>query len=103
MLPEPQRIILVAQKPEGEPMGREKRRNTSGKHREEDPQNFENISHEVRKGQSPSVGEEGTEEDRRQWEKTRDLHEEAKQITEKADESRRKTEEGRHDHSQGRG
>src|SRR5215213_5866645 len=97
MLPEPQRIILVAQKPEGEPMGREKRRNTSGKHREEDPQNFENISHEVRKGQSPSVGEEGTEKDRRQWEKTRDLHEEAKQFSEKSDASHQEAE--NHDHT----
>ena len=78
-------------------MGREERRDTSGKHREEDPQNFENISHEVRKGQSPSVGEEGTEEDRRQWEKTRDLHGEAKQITEKADVSHQEAE--NHDHT----
>ena len=54
-------------------MDREERRDTSGKQRGEDPQGFENISHEVRKGQSPSVDEEGTEEDRRQWEKTRDL------------------------------
>jgi len=73
-------------------MDKEKRRDTSDKH-EEDPQDFENISREVRQGQSPAVGEEGTEEDRKQWEKTRDLHEEAKQITEKADASHRKTEE----------
>jgi len=73
-------------------MDEEERRDASGEHQEEDPQDFENISREVRKGQSPAIGEEGTEEDRRQWEKTRDLHEEAKQITEKADESRRKTE-----------
>jgi hypothetical protein len=73
-------------------MDEEERRDESGKHHEEDPQDFENISHEVRNGQSPTIGEEGTEEDRRQWEKTRDLHEEAEQITEKADESRRKTE-----------
>jgi hypothetical protein len=50
-------------------MDREERRDTSGKHREEDPQDFENIGHEVRERQSPSVGEEGTEEDRRQWKK----------------------------------
>jgi hypothetical protein len=73
-------------------MDEEERRDESGKHHEEDPQDFENVSREVRKGQSPTIGEEGTEEDRRQWEKTRDLHEEAEQITEKADESRRKTE-----------
>jgi hypothetical protein len=73
-------------------MDEEERRDASGKHQEEDPQDFENISREGRKGQSPTIGEEGTEEDRRQWEKTRDLHEEAEQITDKADESRRKTE-----------
>ncbi len=55
-------------------MDRQERRDTSGKHREEDPQDFENIGHEVRERQSPSVGEEGTEEDRRQWKKIRDLH-----------------------------
>jgi hypothetical protein len=81
-------------------MAKEERQDTSGKH-QEDPQAFEKISREEREGQSPSIGEEGTEEDRRQWERTRNLHEEAKQITEKADESNRKGEEGRHDHSQG--
>ena len=75
-------------------MDRQERRDTSGKHREEDPQDFENIGHEVRERQSPSVGEEGTEEDRRQWKKTRDLHEEAKQITEKADQSHRRERRG---------
>jgi hypothetical protein len=84
-------------------MDKEERRDTSGEHQEEDPRAFENIGREEREGQSPSTGEEGAEEDRRQWEKTRDLHEEARQITEKADESHRKVEEGRHDHSQGRG
>jgi hypothetical protein len=68
-------------------MVKEERQDTSGKHQEEDPQAFEHISREEREGQSPTIGEEGTEEDRSQWEKTRDLHEEAKQITEKADES----------------
>ena len=82
-------------------MGKEERQDTSGKHQEEDPQAFENISCEDREGQSPSMGEEGTEEDRSQWERTRNLHEEAKQITEKADESNRKEEEGRHDHPRG--
>ncbi|MDQ3863049.1 MAG: hypothetical protein M3317_06055 [Actinomycetota bacterium] len=71
-------------------MQTEERRNTSGEHQEEDPQGFENISREVREGQSPSIGEEGTEEERRQWEKTRNLREEAKRVTEKADELPRK-------------
>jgi hypothetical protein len=47
-------------------MQTEERRNTSGEHQEEDPQGFEIISREVREGQSPSIGEEGTEEERRQ-------------------------------------
>jgi hypothetical protein len=81
-------------------MAKEERREMSGEH-QEDPQAFENISREARKGQSPSLGEEGTEEDRRQWERTRDLHEESKQVTEHADDSNRKGVEGSHDHSQG--
>ena len=68
-------------------MDKEERRNTSDENQAEDSQDFQNISREVRERQSPSEGEEGTEEDRSQWEKTRDLHEEAKQITEKADAS----------------
>jgi hypothetical protein len=68
-------------------MDREERRETAG---EEDDQAFENVGREVRERQSPSIGEEGTEEDRRQWEKTRDLHEEAKQISEKTDARHRK-------------
>jgi len=82
-------------------MDKEERWDTSGKHQEKDSQDFENLSREERGGQSPSVGEEGTEEDRRQWEKTRDLHEEAKQITEKADESHRNVDEGNQEQSQG--
>jgi hypothetical protein len=82
-------------------MGKEERQDTSGKHQEEDPQAFENISREDREGQSPSMGEEGTEEDRSQWERTRNLHEEANQITEKAEESHPKGEEGSHDRPQG--
>ena len=82
-------------------MDKEERRDNSGEHQEEDPQDFENISREVRKRQSPSVGEEGTEEDRMQWEKTRDLHEEAKQITEKADASHQEVDEGIQEQSQG--
>jgi hypothetical protein len=76
-------------------MAKEERRDMSGEQKEEAPQAFENISREERGEQSPSVGEEGTEEDRKQWESTRDLHEEAKRITEKADESHRKVEEGK--------
>ncbi len=82
-------------------MDKEERRDTSEEQKEEDPRAFENINREAREGQSPSIGEEGTEEDRRQWEKTRDLHEEAKQITDKADEPHRKVEQENHDHSQG--
>ncbi len=82
-------------------MDKEERRNTTDEQKEEDPRAFEDISREVREGQSPSIGEEGTEDDRRQWEKTRDLHEEAKQITGKADEPHRKVEQENHDHSQG--
>jgi len=81
-------------------MDKEERRDTSDKHKE-DPQDFENISREVRQGQSPTVDEEGTEEDRKQWEKTRDLHEEAKQITEKADASHQEVDEGIQEQSQG--
>ena len=60
---------------------------------DEDPQAFDKAGRKVREGQSPQVGEEGTEEDRRQWKKTRDLHEEAKQISEKADARHRKGQE----------
>ena len=81
-------------------MDREERRDTSDEQKEEHPQDFENISREVRERQSPSVGEEGTEEDRKQWEKTRDLHEEAKQITEKADSSHQEVDEGIQEESQ---
>jgi hypothetical protein len=80
-------------------MDKDQRRDTSGNPKEQDPQDFQDISHEVREGQSPTVGEEATEEDRRQWERTRDLDEEAEQITEKADKSRQRAEEDNHDHS----
>jgi len=82
-------------------MDKEVSRDTSDEQKEEHPQDFENISREVRERQSPAVGEEGTEEDRRQWEKTRDLHEEAKQITEKADASHQEVDEGIQEQSQG--
>lgn len=74
-------------------MDREEGHETAGEQGENDPQAFEGVGREVRERQSPSLGEEGTEEDRRQWEKTRDLHEEAKQISEKADARHRKDEE----------
>lgn len=60
--------------------------------RREDPRGFEPVTREVREEQSPSVGEEGTEEDRRQWQKTRDQRKEAEQITEKTDQRHRKEE-----------
>ena len=82
-------------------MDKEESRDASGEPKEEDPREFENISRGVREGQSPTVGEGGTEEDRKEWEKTRDLHEEAKQVTEKADEPRGQAEEGDHDHPEG--
>ena len=82
-------------------MDKEERRDNSGEQKEEHPKDFENISREVRERQSPSVGEEGTEEDRKQWEKTRDLHEEAKQITEKSDASQQGVDEGIQEQSQG--
>ncbi len=76
-------------------MGNEERRDTSG----EDRREFASIGREAREEQSPAVGEAGTEEDRRRWEKTRDLHEEAKQVTDKADQSHLR--EGDHDHPEG--
>lgn len=58
-------------------MDRDERRDTAGGEREEDPRRFQRTTREAREGQSPATGEEGTEEDRRQWEKTRDLSKEA--------------------------
>ena len=66
-------------------MDREEQRDQTGGQGEEETRAFEKVGREVREQQSPSIGEEGTEEDRRQWEKTRDLHEEAKQISDKTD------------------
>jgi hypothetical protein len=65
-------------------MGQDERRDDAG-----GQEDFEPVTREVREGQSPSVGEEGTEEDREQWQKTRDLHKEAEQISKKADERHR--------------
>ena len=66
-------------------MDREEGRDQTGGRGEEETRAFESVGREVRERQSPSTGEEGTEEDRRQWEKTRDLHEEAKKISDKTD------------------
>ena len=80
-------------------MDREEQRDQTGGQGEEETRAFEKVGREVRERQSPSIGEEGTEEDRRQWEKTRDLHEEARQVTEKADARHRRGEGEDHDHS----
>jgi hypothetical protein len=61
----------------------------AGGRKEEDPRRFERIGREARKGQSPKPGEEGTEEERRQWEKTRDMSKEIDAIPEEADERHR--------------
>jgi hypothetical protein len=61
--------------------------------RGEDSQRFEKITREVREEQSPSTGDEGTEVDRRQWEKTRDISKEASEIPEEANEQRREVRE----------
>lgn len=74
-------------------MDREEQRDQTGGQGEEGTRAFEKVGREVRERQSPSIGEEGTEEDRRQWEKTRDLHEEAKQISDKTDPRSRKEQE----------
>lgn len=68
-------------------MDEQERRDEAGG--QSDPRDFETVDREVRERQSSRVGEEGSEEDRRQWEKTRDLRKEAGQITEKADERHR--------------
>jgi len=60
-----------------------------GGRQEEDPRRFERIGREARKEQSPSISEEGTEEERRQWEKTRDMSKEIDAIPEQADERHR--------------
>jgi hypothetical protein len=57
--------------------------------RQEDPRRFERIGREVRKEQSPNTGEEGTEQEREQWEKTRDMSKEMDAIPEEADERHR--------------
>lgn len=69
-------------------MNQDERRDAAGGRREEDPRQFEKAAREVREEQSPAAGEEGAEEDRRQWEKTRDVGKEADAIPEEAGEQR---------------
>lgn len=70
-------------------MNQDERRDATGGQREEDLGRFERASREVREEQSPGTGEEGSEEDRRQWEKTRDISKEAAATPEEDDERRR--------------
>ena len=67
-------------------MGHDEQQDAKSRQREEDPQRFENIPREVREEQSPSTGEEGTEEDRQQWERGRDISKEVGAIPESANE-----------------
>ncbi len=67
-------------------MDRDEQRETTGRQEEEDPRRFERATREVREEQSPSTGDEGTEEDRQQWEKHRDISEEVAAIPEEASE-----------------
>jgi hypothetical protein len=70
-------------------MNQDEQRDTTGGEREEDPRRFEKTTREVREVLSPSTGDEGTEEDRQQWEKPRDISEEVAAIPEEASEQRR--------------
>ena len=74
-------------------MNEDEQRDTTGGPREEDPRRFEKTTREVREEQSPSTGDEGTEEDRQQWEKPRDLSKEVAAIPEEASEQRRRARE----------
>jgi hypothetical protein len=67
-------------------MGQDEQRETTSGQREEDPRRFERTTREVREEQSPNPGEEGTEEDRQQWENPRDIGEEKAAIPEEANE-----------------
>lgn len=51
--------------------------------RKEDPRRFEKTR-EVREARTRSVREEASEEDRRQWEETRDIDREASEAPEEA-------------------
>jgi hypothetical protein len=73
-------------------MDRDEQRDTTGG-QQEDPRRFERTTREVREVQSPSTGEEGTEEDRQQWEKPRDIGEEVAAIPEEASEQHRQASE----------
>ena len=74
-------------------MDQDEQRDTTGGQREEDPRRFEKTTREVREEQSPSTGEEGTEEDRQQWEKTRDISKKVDAIPEEANEQHREVRE----------
>ena len=65
-------------------MNQDEQRETTGGKREEAPRRFEQTTREVREVQSPSTGDEGTEEDRQQWEKPRDISEEVAAMPEEA-------------------
>ena len=70
-------------------MDQDEQRDTAGGQREEDPRRFERTDREVREEQSPSTGEEGTEEDRQRWENPRDISKEVDAIPEEASERHR--------------
>ena len=74
-------------------MNQDEQRDTTGAKREEDPRRFEKTTREVREEQSPSTGDEGTEGDRQQWEKPRDMSEEVAAIPEEASEQHRRARE----------
>jgi hypothetical protein len=74
-------------------MNQDEQRDTTGGKREEDPRRFEKTTREVREEQSPSTGDEGTEEDRQEWEMPRDISEEVAAIPEEASEQRRQARE----------
>ncbi len=74
-------------------MDQNEQRDTAGGQREEDPRSFERTAREVREEQSPSTGEEGTEEDRQRWEKPRDISKEVAAMPEEASEQHRRARE----------
>ena len=69
----------------------QQRPQNGGGRQEEDPRRFERIGREAREEQSPKAGEEGTEEERGQWEETRDMSKEVDAIPKEADEQHRQT------------
>ena len=74
-------------------MNQDEQRDTTGGEREKDPRGFEKTTREVREEQIPGTGDEGTEEDRQQWEKPRDVSEEVAAIPEEASEQHRRARE----------